>query len=325
MNDFLAPGRLWLLLVVALLGVIYVVVLRWRRGARVRFTQGDVFDEIAPTRPGWRRHLVALLQLVGLAAAVVAVARPVERTTERSRTEGRILLLFDVSLSMQATDVTPDRFTSAQDAARDFLDEVAPGVQLGLISFSGEVTVLVPPTIDRDQMARGIDRLELAESTAIGDAIAVGTDLLVAEAGPEADPDEPPGVLVVLSDGETTVGRPTIEGAQEAADAGIPVFTIAFGTEDGAIADPLTGEIVAVPVRPDALAEVAELTGGEAFEARTGDELTDAYGQISESLGETFGESVEVVTELTWRWALASFIVLAMAWLLALWWLRGLV
>jgi Ca-activated chloride channel family protein len=324
-NDFLAPGRLWLLLVVTLLGVVYVVVLRWRRGARVRFTQVDVFDEIVPQRPGWRRHVVAILQLLGLTAAVVATARPVEVTTERVRTEGRILLLFDVSLSMQATDVPPDRFTSAQEAARTFVDEVAPGVEVGLVSFSGEVTVLVPPTLDREQMLRGIDRLELAESTAIGDAIAVGTDLLVAEAGPTDDPDTPPGVLVVLSDGETTVGRPTLEGAQEAADAGIPVFTIAFGTEDGAIADPFTGEIVAVPVRPEPLADTAELTGGEAFEARTGDELADAYDQISESLGETFGEAVEVIVELTWRWALAAFVIISLAWLLALWWLRGLV
>ena len=103
-TDFLAPGRLWLLLLVAGLAVLYVVVLRWRRGATVRFTQVDLLDKVAPKRPRWRRHVVAGLQLLGLAFAVVAVARPVERTTENTRTEGRILVLFDVSLSMIVTD-----------------------------------------------------------------------------------------------------------------------------------------------------------------------------------------------------------------------------
>ncbi len=87
-----------------------MVVLRWRRAAQVRFTQVDLLDEIAPHRPGWRRHLVAVLQLAGLAIGIVAIARPVDRTTERERSQGRILVLFDVSLSMMATDVEPDRF-----------------------------------------------------------------------------------------------------------------------------------------------------------------------------------------------------------------------
>ena len=329
-SDFLAPGRLWLLLAIPLLAVAYIVVLRWRRVAQVRFTQVDLLDEIAPHRPGWRRHVVALLQLAGLAIGLVAIARPVDRTTEREHSQGRILVLFDVSLSMMATDVEPDRFTAAQQAARDFVDEVDPDVEVGLISFSGVVNVEVSPTLDRTEMDRGIDNLELAESTAIGDALAAGTRLLVRGAedpGDSADDeDQPaPGVMVLLSDGETTVGRPTAEGADAAVEAGVPVFTIAFGTEDGTISDPVTGEVVPVPVRPADLADVAERTGGAAFEAETGRELADAYDQIRDSLGETLGEPIETITELTWRWALASVAVLATAWLLALWWLRGMV
>ena len=337
-SDFLAPGRLWLLLAIPLLAIAYVVVLRWRRVAQVRFTQVDLLDEIAPHRPGWRRHLVALLQLAGLAIGLVAIARPVDRTTERERSQGRILVLFDVSLSMMATDVEPDRFTAAQEAARDFVDEVDPDVEVGLISFSGVVNVDVSPTLDRGEMDRGVDNLELAESTAIGDALTAATRLLVRGADDPEGSDDPaddestdetdgpaPGVIVLLSDGETTVGRATAEGADNAVEAGVPVFTIAFGTEDGTIADPVTGEIVPVPVRPADLADVAERTGGAAFEAETGRELADAYDEIRDSLGETLGEPTETITELTWRWALASIAVLATAWLLALWWLRGMV
>ncbi|MGH9133404.1 MAG: VWA domain-containing protein [Ilumatobacteraceae bacterium] len=326
-SDFLAPGRLWLLLAIPLLAVAYIVVLRWRRGAQVRFTQVHLLDEIAPRRPGWRRHVVALLQLGGLAIGLVAIARPVDRTTVRERSEGRILVLFDVSLSMMATDVEPDRFTSAQQAAHDFVDEVDPDVEVGLISFSGVVNVEVSPTLDRAELERGIDDLELAESTAIGDALAAASRLLVRGVERTGDPgdEQAPGVIVLLSDGETTVGRDTATGADEAVEAGVPVFTIAFGTEEGTISDPITGEVVPVPVRPAELADVAERTGGAAFEAATGLELADAYDQIGESLGDTLGEATETITELTWRWALAAVAVLATAWLLALWWLRGMV
>jgi Ca-activated chloride channel homolog len=328
-SDYLAPGRLWLLLAIPLLAIAYVVVLRWRRVAQVRFTQVDLLDEIAPRRPGWRRHVVAVLQLVGLAIGLVAIARPVDRTTERERSQGRILVLFDVSLSMMATDVEPDRFTAAQQAARDFVDEVDPDVEVGLISFSGVVDVEVAPTLDRAEMERGIDNLELAESTAIGNALADATNLLVEgvdESGSEAsDEDRPPGVIVLLSDGETTVGRATAVGADDAVEAGVPVFTIAFGTLGGTIIDPASGDLFPVPVRPADLADVADRTGGAAFEAATERELADAYDQIRDSLGETLGEAIETITELTWRWALASVTVLAAAWLLALWWLRGMV
>ena len=324
-TDFLAPGRLWLLLLVAALAIAYLAVLRWRRTVTVRFTQVDLLDKVAPQRPSWRRHVVAALMLLGLGLAVVATARPVDRSTENTTSDGRILVLFDVSLSMMADDVDPDRFVAAQVAARDFVDEVDDGVEVGLVSFSGIVTVEVDPTLDRVSMQRGIDNLELAESTAIGEALASGTRLLTNSADPDADPDQAPGVMVLLTDGETTVGRPTADGAEAAAEAGIPVYTIAFGTTGGSITDPASGDIVPVPVRPQELSLVADATGGEAFEARTGDELATAYDQIAESLGETIGEPIEIVNELTWQWALAAFFVLGTAWALSLWWLRGMV
>ncbi len=328
-TDFLAAGRLWLLLVVVALAAFYVAVLRWRKTTALRFTHIDLLDEIVPERPNWRRHLIAIIQLVGLAAAVVAIARPVDRSTERTKSEGRILVAFDVSLSMEAGDVEPNRFESARDAARNFIAEVDANVEVGLISFSGVVDVVVPPTLDRSALDRGLDRLELDESTAIGDALSTATNLLVNAAedpsGQGRPDDVAPGVIVLLSDGETTVGRLTSDGAQEAAEAGVPVFTIAFGTDAGVIVDPVSGDRVPVPVRPADLELVAQTTGGAAFEARTGTELADAYDDIQASLGDTLGEEIEIVKELTWRWAMAAFLLLAVAWALSLLWLRGMV
>ncbi len=328
--EFLEPGRLWLLLVVAALGIGYIASLAWRRAAQVRFTQVDLLDRVVPKRPRWRRHVIAVLQLLGLAAAVVAIARPVERTSERTRSEGRILVLFDVSLSMEATDVAPNRLESAKEAARNFIDEVDDDVEVGLVSFAGVVRVEVEPTLDRDRVNRRLDGLDLDESTAIGDAIAVATDLLTDAADREAqqsgrDGDLAPGAIVLLTDGETTVGRPTLAGAEVAAEAGVPVFTIAFGTADGFITDPVSGELFPVPVAPEELAVVAEMTGGQAYEAQSGDELADAYDEVRDSLGETLGEEIEITKELTWRWALGAFLLLTAAWSLSLWWLRGMV
>ncbi|MEM9038320.1 MAG: VWA domain-containing protein [Actinomycetota bacterium] len=335
-SDYLAPGRLWLLLVVLGLALAYLASLRWRRGAQVRFTRVDLIDRVAPKRPGWRRHLIAGIQLLGLAVAVVAVARPVERTTERTQSEGRILVLFDVSLSMEATDVPPNRLESAKVAALDFVERVDDDIEIGLISFAGAVNVEVNPTLDRRAVNRRIERLDLDLSTAIGDALAVATNVLLDERRDDAedrgeDPDDvtdddlAPGAIVLLSDGETTVGRDTEDGAQLAADAGIPVFTIAFGTADAVIEDPTNGELVPVPVAPEPLRLVAETTGGQAFEAQTGTELVDAYDDIRDSLGDTLGDEIEIVDERTWRWVLGAFILLALAWALGLWWLRGLV
>ncbi len=327
--DFLNGGRLWWLLGVAALAVGYVLVLRWRRRTTVRFTQVDLLDRVAPSRPGWRRHVVAVLQVAGLAAGVVAIARPITTSIERTDSEGRILVLFDVSLSMMATDVEPDRLEAAKQAARDFVERVDPSVEVGLISFSGAVGVEVAPTLDRDAIDRGIEGLALAESTAIGDALTTGANLLIRLAddgdGAPADDELAPGAIVLLTDGETTVGRPTEEGGQAAADAGVPVFTIAFGTAEGTIEDPETGDVLPVPVQPAPLEGVAEVTGGVAYEAATSTELEDAYARIQDSLGDTLGQEVQVTTEHTWRWAAIALVLLAAAWSLALWWLRGMV
>jgi Ca-activated chloride channel homolog len=324
-THFLAPQRLWWLLVVVALAAGYVGAQLWRRKAAVRFTQVDLLDKVAPSRPGWRRHVVASVQLLGLVAGVVAIARPVTTTTERNRAEGRIIVMFDVSLSMEATDVQPSRLEAAKQAARDFVSHVAPDVEVGLISFSGAVNVDVAPTLDRQQLDDGIGNLKLAESTAIGDALATGTRLLVRLAGDAASNGKAPGAIVLLSDGETTVGEPTQSGADEAKAAKVPVFTIAFGTDNGTIADPNSGQLIPVPVKPAPLAAAAKTTGGAAYTAATDKQLKDAYQKIQTSLGATLGQEVQKTNELTWQWAALALVLIAAAMAMAMWWLRGMV
>lgn len=330
-DSFLAPERLWLLLLVALLTGVYVAAQRWRGRATVRFTQVELLDAIAPRRPGWRRHAVAAVALAGFGVGVVALARPVDSQLVRIESEGRILLLFDVSSSMAATDIQPDRLAAAQTAAEQFVAQVDDDIEVGLISFSGTVAVDTPPTLDRATLSSAIGSLTLAPSTAIGDALARGTELLTelqADAAGGADvegTDVAPGAMVLLSDGDTTVGLPTEDGARIAAAAGVPVFTIAFGTVDGTITDPQTGQTLDVPVQPEALSDVAETTGGTAYEAATPAELADAYAQIQDLLTTTLGEQVERADEVTWIWAAVALGLLATGWALSVWWLRGLV
>ncbi|HZY07911.1 MAG TPA: VWA domain-containing protein, partial [Ilumatobacteraceae bacterium] len=227
--------------------------------------------------------------------------------------------LFDVSLSMQADDVAPNRLEAAKKAGEDFIDNVDADVEVGLISFSGTVGTDVEPTTDRVQLTKAIEALELAEGTAIGDAIAAGTRQLQ-----RGEPTEnSPGTLVVLSDGETTQGRPTADGAQIAKEANVPVYTIAFGTANGQITNPSTGEVDAVPVKLDDLQNAADITGGKAYVAPSASDLAKAYGDISEKLQRTVGDPLPTIRELTWRYVLVAVLLLMAAWALGLWWLRG--
>jgi Ca-activated chloride channel family protein len=317
--DFLAPARLWLLLIVASLAGAYVIAQGRRAVNTVRFTQIEMLEQIAPRRPGWRRHAIAGVQLAALTIGVLGAAQPVHRSTSRPRSAGTIMLLFDVSLSMQADDVSPNRLEAAKKAGEDFVDAVDADIDVGLISFSGTVATDVGPTTDRVQLTKAIEALQLGEGTAIGDAIAAGVHQLQ-RGGPT---NESPGTLVVLSDGETTRGRPTADGAKVAADAKVPVYTIAFGTDGGAITNPDTGEIDPVPVKLDELQGAADATGGKAYVAPSADELAKAYADIRANLQQTTGEAITTIHELAWRYILAAVLLLMVAWGLGLWWLRG--
>lgn len=279
---FLVEWRLLLLVGVGALAGTWVAVSQQRRRHVVRFTNVELLDVVAPREPGWRRHAPAVLFLVALAVLVVGFARPV-RATRVGDERATVVLAIDTSLSMEADDVEPTRLSVAQEAARAFVADLPPELNVGLVTFNGTTSVAVPPGRDRDALTQAIDALELGEGTAIGDAVFTALDA-IADA-PQGDGDETaPARIVVMSDGETTRGRPDSEGATAAAEAGVPVDTIAFGTADGTILDPL-GETEPVPVAPEPLAEIAATTGGTTFEADSLDELAEVYADIGSVVG----------------------------------------
>jgi Ca-activated chloride channel family protein len=281
---FLARSHLWWLLAVFALGGIYIAIQAQRRPYTVRFTNLDLLDTVAPKRPGWRRHLPAAAFVLGGLLLVIAFARP-SHAERVPRERATIVLAVDVSLSMQADDVAPTRLVAAQQAAKTFLDEVPDTINVGLVSFSGTVSVLVAPTTDRQLVRDAIDNLQLQEGTAIGSAIVASLDA-INQAPPPADGTEPaPGRIVLMSDGKTTVGLPNEEGVAAANAAEVPVTTIAFGTDEGTITVEGEPSPIPVPVNRDALRAIADQTGGTYFEAFTERDLAAIYRDIGSSVG----------------------------------------
>lgn len=286
--SFADPLRLLALVGVAAIVGAYLLTQARRRQYTLRFTNVELVDSVAPRRPGWRRHLPAGLFSAALALLVVAwagptapVRVPVERAT--------VMMAIDVSLSMQATDVTPDRLDAAKSAALDFLAVVPPELNVGLVTFSGVATITVPPTTDRDLVAEAIRRLQLAERTAIGEAILASLDAIqLVPTEPGGEP--PPAAIVLMSDGATTAGRPDSEGVAAAIEQGVPVTTIAFGTDGGTITLPDDPVPIPVPVDRTALELIANETGGSYFSAVTAEQLEQVYVDIGSSIGFTTEE-----------------------------------
>jgi len=278
---FLAPMWLLLLIPVALLAVAYVIMYLRRSRYAVRFTNLELLDKVAPKGPGWRRHVPAAAFGLMLVLLVVGFARP-EAEVRVPRERATIMVAFDVSASMMATDVAPNRFAAAQNAARQFVQGLPERFNLGLVPFSGTGTVAVPPTTDRQAVLTAIDRLTTDSGTAIGEAVFSALDAIRALDERSAE-DPPPAHIVLLSDGSNTTGRSVTEAMREAAERGVPVTTIAYGTPDGQI--DLGGQSVPVPVDAPALQELAQGTGGGFYEAASGDELQAVYEDIGSSVG----------------------------------------
>ncbi|MCM4078696.1 VWA domain-containing protein [Paractinoplanes hotanensis] len=279
---WLSPERLWLLLGVAALVVAYVVAQRRRSRYAVRFTNLKLLDRVAPRRPGWRRHLPASLFLAMLGLLVVGFAQPQDEVRV-PRERATVLVAVDVSRSMLADDVAPDRLSAAKDAARLFVEDLPEQFNVGLVGFAGQASVFVPPGTDRAQLGTGIDRLADGSAgqagTAIGDAIAAALDQ-IRSVDSAAEEDVPPARVIVLSDGANTSGQDPAEAARMAGELGVPVDTISFGTASGTIGD---GQ--QVPVDGETLQSVAEATGGRYFEAANTEELRNAYADIGSSVG----------------------------------------
>ncbi len=281
----LAPSRLWLLLLVAALAGLYLWLCRRRRHRAVRFSNLALLKAVAPRRPGWRRHVPAALTGLAMAALILGLAGPT-RQVRMPKEAATVMLVLDMSASMEAVDVSPSRYEAAISAAKTFVSDLPDQVRVGLISFDRQPAVVASPTADHDAVLAGLDHLTVGPGTAAGDALYAALDAITAAqdaAGITPEKGKEGAAIVLLSDGVTTVGSPVVAAAQQAADRGVPVSTIAFGTDTGTVR--VQGQVIHVPADPDTMAQVAELTSGRFFEAVSADELRSVYEDIGTRVG----------------------------------------
>ena len=287
-RTFLSPGWLWVLLGVAALLIVYLVLQLRRRAYAVRFANLDLLGKLAPKRPGWRRHLAFAALLLALASLTTAMAKPT-KDTKVPRDRATVMMAIDVSLSMRAEDVSPNRLEAAQAAAKEFVGLLPPRINLGLVTFSGTATVAVSPTTDRASVLRAIDNLELAERTAIGEAIFSCLDAVktfqAQLQGTDPSEGNAPARIVLMSDGSNTWGRSPEQAVGAAKQAAVPVSTIAFGTDTGYI--DLEGQRVVVPVDHEKLKEIADGTGGSYYAAASAEQLSSVYRDLGSQIGYT--------------------------------------
>ena len=274
-----------LLAVVALVGLYVILQLRRARYA-ARFTNVALLGSLVPKRPGWRRHLAFGLVALALGALVVSLAVPSAKVRV-PRERATVIMAVDVSLSMKATDIDPTRFQAMQTAAKQFVDVLPERINLGLVSFAGTATTLVPPTTDRAQVRSAIDHLQLAEATAIGEAVFTSLSAIqnFQDSLDTPSRDLPPARIVLLSDGYNTVGRGDTQAIAAARAAKVPVSTIAFGTDFGTLT--LDGETVPVPVDRSTLKKIADETGGSYSEAASAAQLQKVYQDLGSQIGFT--------------------------------------
>ncbi len=279
--SFLSPWWLLLLVPVALLAVAYVLQQRRRSHYAVTFASLPMLERLAPRRPGWRRHVPAVLLLVAFAALAVAVARP-EAEVRVPRKSATVIVAIDVSISMRATDVSPTRLEAAAAAASRFVDGLPEGFNTGLVTFSGSAAVRAAPSTDREQVKAALEGLTLSSRTAIGEGVFTSLDEITSTAA-QLGEKKVPATVVLLSDGTNTTGRTPQEAAAAARAAGVPVSTIAYGTPAGTVE--LEGQVVPVPVDEETLATLARDTDGRAYTAQTSAELDDVYDTIRSAIG----------------------------------------
>lgn len=346
---FIWPQFLWLLLALPLLVLIYWWLLRRRRHAALRYASLAIVREAMGKGPGWRRHVPPLLLLLAFAAMLLASARPMASIVLPSQ-EQTIILAMDVSGSMRAEDVQPNRLVASQNAAKAFLAELPRHVKVGIVAFAGTAQVVQPITLSREDLLAAIDKFQLQRATAIGSAIVVSLSELFPEQrinlgdmtySRNPDPFAPKGrsldqpkadetpftpvapgsytsaAVILLTDGQRTTGVETAEAAQMAADRGVRVYTVGVGTVDGEIIG-FEGWSMRVRLDEESLKEVASTTQGEYFYAGTAENLKQVYESLSTRLTVEKKE-----TEIAGLLALlASLLVMVSAGLSLLWFNR---
>lgn len=305
--SFLAPERLWVLVVVPLLvaGYIYLVLRKKKTG--MRFTNTAVLSRVVPKQSQWRRHLAVALSLAALVALSFAWARPngIEMVPRERAT---VVVVIDISRSMEAADVKPTRLEAAKQAALSFVRALPAQYNVSVVGLSGNPSVRLPPTTDRVQAQQAINSLKVQDSTAVGESIYTALNALqLAPRGTDSSP--APGAIVLLSDGQNTAGRSPAQAAAEAKKQQVPVYTIAYGTDNGYV--DLDGKRERVAPDRELLTGIAQSSGGQAFSAESLDQLNKVYNNIRSEVGQT-----PVKKETTALWAgygLAFAVVAALA------------
>jgi len=313
---FLWPQLLWLLLALPLLVLLYVWLLRRRKRTALRYANLSIVREALGKGPGWRRHVPPVLMLLSLAAMLLAASRPMASITLPS-TQQTIILAMDVSGSMRAEDVQPNRLVASQNAAKAFLAELPRHVKVGIVAFAGSAQVVQPVTLSREDLSTAIDKFQLQRATAIGSAIVVSlselfpdqrislTDMTYSR---NTDPFAPRGrsldqprnseekafqpvepgsygsaAIILLTDGQRTTGVDTAEAAKMAADRGVRVYTVGVGTVEGEVIG-FEGWSMRVRLDEDTLKDVARTTRAEYFYAGTAENLKQIYQSLSSRL-----------------------------------------
>ena len=281
--SFLSPDRLLILLVIPLLVAAYIFATRRKNRRGMRFTNTSMLDVVVPKQSQWRRHLAVALSLLSLVTLTAAFAQP-STQIDVPRERATVVIVIDASQSMQATDVAPNRLAAAKAAAIEFVQKIPDKYNVSVVSMAGNSSILVPPTLAHNTVENAINSIQLQDCTAIGEGIY--TALRALQQAPK-DPNKPdsvaPGAIVMLTDGSNTAGRAPMQAAAEARTAKVPIYTIAYGTENGYV--DLDGKREPVPVDHELMKQIAEATDGRYFSAASIDELKAVYDNINSEVG----------------------------------------
>lgn len=279
--DFESPGRLWALLALPVLVLLYVILLRMKKRFSMRFTNTGVLGKVVGGQKRWTRHVAVAMSLCSLVALGLAWAQPLGTEKER-RERATVVMVVDTSMSMQASDVKPNRLAAAEKQALEFINGLPESYNVALVELSGKPSVRMPPSTDRGALGRALNALELSDGTAIGDAL--DEALAAVKLAPVGEGEEPaPAMVVLLSDGTNTDGGDPSAAASRAKQAKVPVYTIAFGTENGYV--DLDGKREHVAPDVAALEKIANATDGKAVTADSAGSLHDAYKNLESSFG----------------------------------------
>ncbi len=328
---FLWPELLWLLLLLPVLVAMYLYVLRRKKKFALRYASLEIVKEAMGAGAGVRRHVPPALLLLALAVMILAIARPAATVTLPSQHE-TVILAMDVSGSMRAADVEPNRLVASQNAAKAFVAEQPENVRIGVVAFAGTATLAQAPTRNREEVIAAIDRFQLQRATAIGSAILVslatifpnsGIDVATfnyeaskkAAAGPPARPGSyNSAVIILLTDGQRTTGPDSVQAARLAADRGVRIYTVGVGTTAGETIG-FDGWSMHVRLDEETLKTIADLTRGEYFYAGNALDLKKVYQTLNAKL---VLESKK--TEITALFAAAAALIVVLSALLSLLW-----